>query len=151
MSAAHPEGYARTMRQLDPASRQAIRRSFAPILAQRDAFSKRFYSRLFELAPELRHFFPNDLAKQRRKFFDMLVVAVEAADSPDAIEPLLEELGARHAGYGTRPAHYVVVMEALIDTLRACEGESFDDDAEGAWRAMLAALAGVMLHGAGET
>ncbi|HET9484865.1 MAG TPA: globin domain-containing protein [Xanthomonadales bacterium] len=138
------------MRTLEPASRDAIRRSFAPIHAQREAFAKQFYARLFALAPELRHYFPNDIEQQRRKFIDMLVVAVDAVDAPEAITPLLEELGMRHATYGTRPAHYVVLMEALVETLRASCGKDFDEATERAWRSLLAALAGAMLRGAGE-
>lgn len=37
----------------------------------------------------------------------------------DELVPILKELGTAHKGYGVVPAHYPVVGQALLDTLKA--------------------------------
>ena len=134
------------MLPIDETTRDVVRASFAPLLAARERFASAFYARLFEAAPNLRALFPEDLAPQRRKFVDMLVVVIDAGIGGPAVR-LLEELGARHVAYGARPEHYPVVHDVLLATLRT-EGAGFDDEAERAWRALLRQIAGAMLRGA---
>ncbi|HVF35503.1 MAG TPA: globin domain-containing protein [Candidatus Saccharimonadia bacterium] len=135
------------MLQLEQSTREAIRRSFAPVLARRDEFADAFYRRLFEYDPSLRAMFAHDLSETRRKFVDMLVVIVDAAAAYGPVRRIMEELGARHVAYGVQTEHYAVVVEILIETLRG-SSDQFDAAAEDAWRALLAQVCEAMLFGA---
>ena len=61
---------------------------------------------------------------------------------------MLRQLGARHAGYGVRSAHYDTVGTALLQTLADGLGEAFDAATREAWIAMYAVVAHTMQAGA---
>ena len=70
----------------------------------------------------MRALFPHDLARQKRKLLEALVLLRGSLRTLDAIVPALRELGARHARYGARAEHYPVVGAALIASMRAVAG-----------------------------
>ncbi len=133
------------MLDIDPQTRHAIRNSFGSVLADRVELSRRFYEGLFASHPELRAMFPEDLTELRRKFVDMIVVVIDSAIGPAT--RLLEEAGARHAGYGVLPEHYPVAREALLTALRESHPAG-DPELERAWAALLDAVIAAMLRGA---
>ena len=137
------------MLELDQPTRDAIRRSFGPVLARRDEFADDFYRRLFERDPSLRAMFTHDLVETRRKFVDMLVVLVDTAAAFGPVRRTLEELGARHVAYGVRTEHYAVAIDVLLETLRGT-GDAFDEAAERAWRMLLDEVRESMLFGAAQ-
>jgi hypothetical protein len=49
-----------------------LRTSFSLIIPIQDAVASLFYDRLFDVAPEVRRLFPDDLAAQKRKFMALL-------------------------------------------------------------------------------
>ena len=53
-------------------------------------FSRNYYARLFEIAPELRALFPADLSVQLRKLMDMLAALVQKLDRPHELVLALE-------------------------------------------------------------
>jgi len=65
-----------------------------------------FYGRLFEIAPEVRKLFPEDLTEQKRKLMAMLGTAVANLHRVDEIVPAVQDLGRRHAGYGVTAEQY---------------------------------------------
>src|SRR5512146_2953246 len=110
---------------LDSAEITRIRRGFSAVAADADRFTADFYARLFELAPTLRPLFPDDLSSQRDKLKHMLAMLVAGLDRPVALRPALVTLGDRHRSYGVVRADFVVVGQALLDTLDAHLGEQF--------------------------
>jgi hemoglobin-like flavoprotein len=68
----------------------------------------------------------------------------------DALLPAVRDLGARHAGYCVRDAHYASVGAALLWTLRKGLGEAWTTEVEGAWADVYGLLAGVMQDAARE-
>lgn len=108
-----------------------------------------FYRRLFTKAPHLRPMFPEDMAEQRKKLVMVLATAVGSLDRFEQLEPVLSDLGARHAGYGVEPAHYAVVGAALLETLEAGLAEFWKPEVAEAWAVAYHALSGAMLAGAG--
>lgn len=133
---------------MSPQQVLAVQSSFAVVAPQADALARRFYARLFELDPALRRLFKPDLAEQRDKLMAVLGVAVNGLGRIDALVPVLEGLGARHAGYGVRDAHYEVVATALLDTLAAGLGEAFTPTLRDAWTCAYTLLAAAMQAGA---
>ena len=111
-----------------------------------DAAASLFYGKLFEAAPDVKPLFTADMTDQGRKLMQMIGIAVNNMDRIEQIVPALIELGERHDDYGAQDAHYPVVGEVLIDTLRAALGDAcFTEEAEQAWARTYSAVASVML------
>jgi len=109
-----------------------------------------FYNRLFEVAPEVRPLFPEDMTEQKQKLMTMLGVAVNGLTRLDAILPAVQELGRKHNGYGAVPGHYAVVGDALLYTLGQGLGDAFTDDTRAAWGKAYGLLADAMIAAAEE-
>jgi hemoglobin-like flavoprotein len=93
-----------------------------------------FYDRLFEIAPEARPLFAEDMTKQKRALMGMLATAVNGLKKLDTILPAVQALGERHVGYGTKDEHYDIVASALL----------FTGEVEEAWTKAYVTLATVM-------
>lgn len=109
-----------------------------------------FYDRLFEIAPDTRSLFDDDLQQQKIALSSMLNMVVVNLDRLPLLLPKVQDLGRRHAGYGVRPDHYAAVGQALLQTLANGLGDAFDQDTEQAWTVAIQTLAGVMIDAATE-
>jgi len=111
--------------------------------------SERFYARLFEIAPELRPMFPEDMSEQGMKFMSTLGVILDRIDDPEMLQPYVEALARGHAAYGVRPEHFPPMGRALIETMREILGAKFPEGADSAWQAAYDRLAEEMIRFAG--
>jgi len=127
---------------------QLIKETFAMVAPSADAVAAAFYARLFELDPSLRPMFPASLDDQGRKLMQVLGAAVGMLDRPQALIPVLESLGRRHAGYGVRDEHYDTVGAALLGTLAQGLGAAFTTEACEAWAALYQLVATTMQNAA---
>ena len=123
-----------------------VQQSFAKVPAE--AAAQLFYDRLFELDPGLRGMFSGDMLQQRQKLMTTLAVAVGGLGDIERILPVVEGLGARHAGYGVSAEHYETVGDALLWTLRLGLGASFTSEVEDAWTEAYGLLATTMIQAA---
>ncbi len=126
-----------------------VQTSFESLAADPVGVARAFYGHLFEIAPELRPLFKTDMSEQYKKLMQMLAAAVRGLDDVNALLPALHALGRRHADYGVEPAHYELVGQALLDTLRAGLGTAFTRELEQAWRAVYGAVSSAMQSGCG--
>lgn len=110
-----------------------------------------FYDRLFEVAPETRPLFAEDMTRQKRALMGMLATAVNSLNRLDAILPAVEALGVRHVSYGVKDEHYDIVGEALLYTLSKGLGDEFTPPVKAAWSEAYSALAGAMKAAAAKT
>ena len=130
---------------MSPDRKALVQQSWRQMLPIADAAAGLFYQRLFEIDPSTRALFAHvDPAEQRRKLVGVLSVAVQGLGDLDTLLPAVRDLGARHAGYGVRDAHYASVGTALMWTLRKGLGEAWTIEVEGAWVEVYGLLAGVM-------
>ncbi len=104
-----------------------------------------FYAKLFEIAPQVRPLFPEDMSDQKKKLMQMIGIAVNGLTKLDEILPAVQELGRRHNGYNVTPEHYDFVGEALIFALGQGLGEDFTDEVKAAWVETYGTLATVMI------
>ncbi|MCH9806685.1 MAG: hemin receptor [Alphaproteobacteria bacterium] len=109
-----------------------------------------FYTRLFEIAPEVRPMFPDDMSGQKDKLMGMLGTAVSNLHQVETIIPAVQELGRKHVGYGVKDEHYKPVGEALIYTLDKGLGDEFTPEVKAAWVTTYTTLQGVMTAAASE-
>jgi len=127
-----------------------IRQSFNDFVRAADDAGDQFYARLFDIAPELRPLFPQDIGQQGVKLVSMLGMIVAQLHDYAQLRPLLEDLSRRHVSYGTTPQHYDVVGDALAWTLAKYLGARFDSTVQAAWTRAYRALADAMIEAAPE-
>lgn len=124
-----------------------VQTSFAKVAPIAGVAADLFYDRLFEIAPDVRRMFPNDLADQKKKLMAMLGTAVAGLTKPDALLPAVRALGARHAGYGVTAEHFAPVGAALIWTLEQGLAEAFTPEVKAAWIEVYGVLSQTMIEG----
>jgi hemoglobin-like flavoprotein len=137
-------------KDMSPEQRQIIRNTWQQVGPISDTASALFYDRLFEIDPDVRTLFRHaDMASQRKKLVQAIAVVVDELDRLDALLPILEALGRRHASYGVTDAHYDTVGEALLWTLEKGLGDAWTPAAAEAWTAAYTTIAGIMRSAAG--
>ncbi len=135
---------------MTPQQIKLVQSSFAKVAPIADLAADLFYSRLFEIAPDVRRLFPDDLSGQKKKLMGMLGTAVAGLGKLDTLVPAVQALGRRHAGYGVTAGHYVPVGAALLWTLEKGLGDAFTTETREAWATAYRLLAGNMMDAARE-
>ena len=107
-----------------------------------------FYSKLFMANPSLRNMFPKKMNDQYNKLMDMLSVIIARLDRMDELKDDIAAMARRHVQYGVRPAHYKLVGNALLWTLRQGLGQDWTLDVEQAWTKCYSNLADTMMRAA---
>ena len=127
-----------------------VQTTFAQVAPIADQAAAMFYDRLFQIDPDLRIMFKEDMTEQRRMLMETLALAVAGLDAPDELVPVVQELGRRHKGYGVCDSDYDTVGTALLWTLEQGLGAGFTDEVRDAWTAVYGLLAGVMKSAAAD-
>lgn len=125
-----------------------VQDSFKKVVPIAGTAADLFYNRLFEIAPEVRPLFPDDLKEQKKKLIAMLATAVTNLHQVETIVPAVQELGKRHVAYGVTAQHYEPVGAALLWTLEQGLGADFTPPVKAAWTETYMTLAGVMQNAA---
>lgn len=118
---------------MTPEQIQLVQQSFQKIIPIKAQAADWFFTRLFEIDPEIRPMFSGDMVEQGRKFMAMLETTVTGLQRPEAIAPTLQELGQRHVGYGVREDHFITAAHALLWTLEQGLGDDYTDSLQLAW------------------
>lgn len=127
---------------------ELVQASFEKVRPVADQAAETFYQRLFEIAPDSRVLFKNDLKKQGAMLMSTLGLAVDSLNNLDAILPAVRSLGQRHGSYGVTAEHYQPVAEAFLWTLDYYLGEEFTPEVKQAWVQAYTTLANVMIESA---
>jgi hemoglobin-like flavoprotein len=104
-----------------------------------------FYTKLFMMAPRLRHLFGQPKEEQSKKLIDMLSIVVARLDRLDELSEDIRQLALRHAGYGVKADHYAIVGSALLWTLETGLGNEWTGEIKDAWEACYTMLAETMI------
>lgn len=136
-----------TVEDVTPADLMLVRASFTKLNGKQDLAADLFYQRLFSVAPHLRPLFQDDLGVQRSKLMATLAAALGKLHDWPSLQPLLEEMGARHATYGARTEHYEVVNEAVLWMLKRSLGQDLDLATQCAWKKILRLISATMQAG----
>lgn len=127
-----------------------VQDSFKKVEPIADQAADLFYGRLFEIAPQVRPLFPNDMSQQKMKLMSMLGTAVNNLHQVEKIIPAVQDLGRKHVGYGVTSDQYKPVGEALIWTLEKGLGDAFTPEVKEAWLVTYTTLEKVMTDAASE-
>lgn len=135
---------------ITPQQKELVQKTWVMVVPIADTAAELFYGRLFELEPEYKAMFKNDMTEQGKKLMKTINIAVEALDDVEPLIPVLKKMGADHVGYGVKDRDYNVVGAALLWTLEKGLGDVFTDEVKNAWGAVYEVLASVMKEGAAE-
>jgi nitric oxide dioxygenase len=114
-----------------------IVQSTAPVLKEHSKeIGKRFYTLLFEKAPDLYNIF-NQTNQKRGLQQEALGYAVYAAGEHitnlDAIKPVIERISQKHRAIGIKAEQYPVVGETLLQAVKDVLGDTATDEIIEAW------------------
>ncbi|MBW4888737.1 hypothetical protein KXQ82_03385 [Mucilaginibacter sp. HMF5004] len=105
-----------------------------------------FYSRLFQIAPELKPMFRSDMATQSNALTTMIGYVINKLDKLDEIIDEVANLARRHVKYGVKDEHYTIVGEALLWTLKMGLGEHWTPQVSAAWVKCYTLLSSAMIN-----
>lgn len=125
-----------------------IRDTWAKAVMHREALSSRFYTLLFQKAPETQVLFKGDMQAQGVKLIDTLNFIVDHLDDPDQLLPAARDLAIRHVSYGVAPEQYDIVGDCLIEAMQFVLGAEFEEAAKNEWINTYNGLIGYMLPAA---
>jgi hemoglobin-like flavoprotein len=125
-----------------------IRKSFDALWPVRRRVGELFYSRFFELAPDARALFPQDIARQQLKLMDMIAAIVGALDQREIFQSIISYSGRQHAQFGVQRTHFVAFGKALIWSLEQQFGTAFTPELKQAWTMLYNAVQNEMTRAA---
>jgi hemoglobin-like flavoprotein len=102
---------------MTPEQIDLVRRSFDAISPVRRKLANLSYSQFFELAPDARRLFPDDLERQHLKLMDMIAAIVGALEQRELFQSLIKHTGRQHAQFGVQLPHYDAFRDASISSL----------------------------------
>lgn len=141
---------------LEESERKEIVDSFRLVVPLAETVADLFYRKLFELRPEYRSLFKQDMEPQKRKFVAMLAFIVKALDFADDdwrqqvdensdLFLVILALGRRHHElYKTSSDMYGPVGESLIWCLDYGLGKAFTPPLRHSWTKAYGGLASIM-------
>jgi nitric oxide dioxygenase len=135
---------------MTPDQVKLVQDSFAKVAPISGKAAELFYGRLFEIAPQVRAMFPDDMSEQRKKLMATLAIVVQGLNNLDTILPAASALAKRHVSYGAEAAHYPVVGQALLWTLEQGLGPSWTPEVAAAWTGAFTTLSEFMISEAYE-
>lgn len=135
---------------MTPEKVKLVQDSFEKVAPIASTAADIFYDRLFEVAPEVRPMFSNDMGRQKEALMATLATAVQSLHNPDAIIPVLKKLGADHVGYGVKDEHYDTVGATLLFTLEKGLGDDWNPELQEAWTETYGLVSGVMKDAAAD-
>jgi hemoglobin-like flavoprotein len=118
---------------MTPEQAELIRKSFDEIWPVRRKLAALFYSRFFELAPDAKRLFPDDLERQHLKLMDMIAAMVGALDQRELFQSVIHHTGRQHAHFGVKSAYFDAFGEALKWSLEQQFGPRFTPELKEAW------------------
>jgi nitric oxide dioxygenase len=128
---------------------ELLQSSFDRVKPEASTFTARFYELIFTDYPALQPLFAHtDMAEQRQKLLQSLVLVIENLREPEVLDRSLKGLGTRHVKYGVLPAHYPPIGQCLIKALQETAGAAWTPEMQQAWIEAYGAVTALMLDGA---
>lgn len=144
---------------LTDAQKAMITENWRLVLPIQDTVADLFYRRLFELRPEYKRLFGDDMASQKQKLLQMLAFVVRSlqwggASWSDDVPPdddlflVLLALGRRHSNlYEIPDDAYEPVLNSLLWTLDYGLGKAFTEESSVAWTQAMVLISNTMILG----
>jgi hemoglobin-like flavoprotein len=131
--------------RMTPKQVALVQQSFAKVAPISEQAAAMFYGRLFDVAPQVKAMFPDDMGEQRIKLMATLATVVNGLTNLEAVLPAASALARRHVTYGAKAEHYPAVGSALLWTLEKGLGTAWTAEVADAWKAAYATLSTYMI------
>ena len=138
----------KTVLSMTPEQIDLVRKSFDALWPFRRKLAEQFYGRFFELAPDTRRLFADDLEKQQLKLMDTLAAIVGTLDQREICQSVISHTGRKHAEFGVQRSHFVAFGDALIWGLQRQFGPEFTPEMQQAWIVLYDAIQAEMMRAA---
>ncbi|MBN3521302.1 2Fe-2S iron-sulfur cluster binding domain-containing protein [Algoriphagus lutimaris] len=116
-----------------------------PIMMENpEEFASIFYDKVFEIDPNAKSLFRNNMTDQGRLLTHMLGGIIYSLSRPEHLVTGLQRLGENHVKYGVQATHYPVVKEALLYTINKTLGGNNTEKCMNAWNSALDFVMDVM-------
>jgi hemoglobin-like flavoprotein len=76
---------------MTPEQIELVRKSFDALWPFRRKLAEQFYGRFFELAPDTRRLFPNDMERQQLKLMDTVAAIVGTLDEGELFQSIISQ------------------------------------------------------------
>jgi hemoglobin-like flavoprotein len=133
---------------MTPEQIDLVRKSFDALWPFHRKLAEQFYSRFFELAPETRRLFADDMEQQQLKLMDTIAAIVGTLDQRELFQSIISHTGRKHAEFGVQPSHFVAFGDALIWGLQQQFGSAFTPELKQAWIVLYDAIQVEMVRAA---
>ena len=133
---------------MTPEQIDLVRKSFDAMWPFRRKLAEQFYGRFFELAPDTRRLFPDDMERQQLKLMDTIAALVGTLDRRELFQSIISHTGRKHADLGVQTSHFAAFGEALIWGLQQQFGPAFTPEMRQAWRVLYDAVQDDMMRAA---
>ncbi len=130
---------------MTPGQVELVQKSFSKVAPIADQAAELFYGRLFEISPQTKPLFKNDMKEQGKKLMGTLAVVVGGLTKLETILPAASALAKKHVGYGVKAADYTPVGAALLWTLEKGLGPDWTPELATAWTTAYTTLSGYMI------
>ncbi|WP_168797833.1 globin domain-containing protein [Aliishimia ponticola] len=130
---------------MTPEQIKLVQTNFGMIFPIKMKLAQSFYDHLFEIAPEVRPLFPENMQHQREKLADTLAFVVRNLNNSEELILSVSGLARRHRGYEAKPEHFDPVGIALIHALDIHTPGGLSDDARSAWATAYGMIVDAML------
>ena len=114
-----------------------IIKSTIPLLEDAgSALTDYFYKRMFTQNPELKHIFNmsnQHTGRQQVALFEAIAAYAKNIENLAALTTAVERIAQKHTSFSIQPAHYAIVGEHLLGSLRELLPEQFTAEVEEAW------------------
>jgi hemoglobin-like flavoprotein len=133
---------------MTPAQIDLVRKSFDALWPFRRKLAEQFYGRFFELAPDTRRLFPDDMERQQLKLMDTIAAIVATLDQGEIFQSIISHTGRKHADFGVQTSHFIAFGDALIWGLQRQFGPAFTPEMQQAWIVLYDAIQAEMIDAA---
>src|SRR5262245_61257746 len=133
---------------MTPEQIDLVRKSLGAQWPFRRKLAELFYSRFFDLAPDTRRLFPNDMERQQLKLMDTLAAIVGTLDQREICQSIISNTGRKHAEFGVQASHFVAFGDALIWGLQQQFGLAFTAEMQQAWIVLYDGIQSEMMRAA---
>ncbi len=117
------------------------------ILPIKETITDSFYATLFSLDRTIKPMFKTDLGVQGLRLTDTLTFIIKHMGNIEDTIQIVKELGVKHLEYGTKPYHYDLVLEALLETFDKHLEEKFNSEMRLCWIKLYKFLSELMMLG----
>lgn len=121
---------------LSTTARPLIEATVPVLLANGEAITRHFYSRMFSHHPELKNLFNmgnQASGNQAQALAGAVYMFAKHMDKPETIGPVLDRIAHKHVSLGITPAQYTIVGRHLMASLGEVLGAAITPEIAAAW------------------